>query len=484
MKNTSPEPAKKEQKNQPSWQKIPFVRGLLISLQVALRPDAHTMVLRQTHVWSRAIVWTIISMTVAVIIWSFFAEMDEVVHATGKLQPRGSVQEVQSPVAGVISKMFVKEGQSVSVGESLVELDPKVSVAQVNSLEDQLTSMRSEQAFYEKLFQRGVIPNAPVTLPPEILDLAKNHASLIAEDGLLRAIINASSEGFNLDEDQKKLFTEEQKDRLENYERITSQLDQARLIEQNNKKVLDAYAKLLASGAGSKVDYLAREAAWFDAVGKVKNLENQQQNIITTFRKDALTRLGENTKKIAEIEANLTKARIANAQRISEAQGRLEAAQEDLSYHVIKSPSSGIVFQIVSSKPGNVVGAKDVILKIVPSEELIAKVDITNKDIGFISTGLPCEVEVDTFPKREFGFLDGEVYFVGSDALPPDDIKKFYSFPAKISLNKQNLMVRNKVVPLQSGMSVSANIKIRKRRVINFFIENLLGPIDKMKELR
>ena len=454
------------------------------SLGMALRPDANSMVLKQSHVWSRGMLWTIVLVTMAVIIWACLAEMDEVIHAIGKLQPRGSVQEVQSRVSGVISEILVKEGQAVKLDDTLVYLDPKVAKAEVRSLEDQLNSMKSEQAFYDQLYRRDGSAVAPVTLPPEIVDLAKNHAALIAEDGLLRAIIGSSSEGVNLNIDQKNLFTEEQKDRVENYERIKSQLDQARLLEANSKQILEAYRKLLESGAGSRVDYLARESSWIDAVAKVKNLENQQSNILTTFRKDAMTRLGENTKRISEIDAGLSKARLANAQKISETVSRLEAAKEGLDYHIIKSPSQGVVFQIVATKPGAVVGPKDIILKIVPSEELIAKVDITNRDIGFISQGLPAEVEVDTFPKREFGFVKGEVYFVGSDALPPTETKQFYSFPAKISLEKQNLTIRGKDVTLQSGMSVSANIKIRKRRVINIFLDNLLGPIEKMEEVR
>ncbi len=462
----------------------PFFSRLQRSFKMAFRPDANSMVLRQSYAWSRGMLWTIIGVTVAVIIWACFAEMDEVVHALGKLQPRGSVQEVQTPVSGVISEIMVKEGEGVKKGDLLVRLDPKVANAQVRSLQDQLTSMNSEQAFYDQLFQRGATPIAPVSLPADIIDLAKNHASLVAEDNLLRAIISSSADGANLNIDQKNLFTEEQKDRIENYERISSQLQQARLLEANSKKILEAYSKLLASGAGSRVEFLARESSWIDAVAKLKNLENQQQNIVTTFRKDAMTRLGENTKRIAEIEANLTKARIANSQRIFEITSRLEAAQEESAYHEIKSPSDGIVFQIVSSKPGTVVAAKDIILKIVPSEELIVKVDITNSDIGFVSAGLPCEIEVDTFPKREFGFIEGEVYFVGSDALPPTDVKRFYSFPAKISLQKQHLTIRGKQVVLQSGMSVSANIKVRKRHVINLFLDNILGPLDKMKEVR
>jgi hemolysin D len=461
-----------------------FLRSLLDSIQIACRPDANAMVLRQSYAWSRGMLWTIIFVIIAVVLWSCIAEMDEVIHAVGKLQPRGSAREVQTPVGGVISENLVREGQSVKSGDPLVRLDTKVASAELRSIEDQLGSMQAEEAFYNQLFQRGETPALPVSLPPDILDLAKNHASLVAEDRLLRAILNASSDGADLNIDQKKLFTEEQKDRLEKYERIKGQLEQARLLEANSKKVLDAYTRLLASGAGSKVDFLAREAAWIESVAKVKGLEVEQENTITTFRKDAMTRLSENTKRLAEIESNLTKIRLSNSQRIAETVGRWEAAKEQLNHHEIKSPASGIVFEVVAGKPGTVVGAKDSILKILPSEELIAKVDITNKDIGFIKMGLPCEVEVDTFPKREFGFVEGEVFYVSSDVIAPTEVKQFYSFPAKISLNKQNLSVRGKDVALQSGMAVSANIKIRKRRVIMLFLDNILGPIDKMKEVR
>jgi HlyD family secretion protein len=460
------------------------LRGLLSSLQIALRPDANAMVLRQSYAWSRGMLWTIIFVILASLIWACVAEMDEVIHAVGKLQPRGSAREVQTPVGGVISENLVREGQAVQNGDVLVRLDPKVAAAEVKSLQDQLTSMKNEEAFYNQLFQKDGTPIAPVTLPAGTLDLAKNHSSLIAEDRFLRAVIDASSVGANLNIDQTNLFTEEQKDRLEKYENIKGQLEQATLLEKNNKKILNAYERLLESGAGSKVDYLARESAWIESVAKVKSLEIELDNNLTTFRKDAMMRLSENSKRIAEIEANLTRARLAVSQQISEITGNLEAAKENLKYHEIKSPASGIVFEVVAGKPGTVLGAKDTILKIVPSEELIAKVDITNRDIGFIKTGLPCEVEVDTFPKREFGFVAGELYYISSDVIPPNEVKQIYSFPAKISLEKQNLSVRGKDVALQSGMSVSANIKIRKRRVIMLFLDNILGPIDKMKEVR
>lgn len=461
-----------------------LLQRLRKSFRIALRPDADAMVLRQTHVWSRAILWTIIGTTVSVILWACLAPMDQVVRAHGKLEPRASVREVQSPVGGVIAEVLVKEGETVEDGETLVRLDPKVAAAEVRSLEDQMKSRIAEEDSYERLFTNDAPTEVPENLPREIRDLAKSYIALLSEDALLRAIIDASSEGRNLDIDELKRFSTEKQDYFENVERIQGQLDQSVLVEEKNRKIYEAYRKLENSGAGSRVDLLAREVAWIESQARVENLKSQLKNIVTAFRKDAMTRLSDNTKRLAEIVANLSKSRLANQQQISETRSRLEAASESLDYHDIKSPSAGIVFEIVSSKPGAVVGSKDVILKIVPTEELIAKVDITNAEIGFISPDLACEVEVDTFPKREFHYIEGEVYFVGSDVLPPTEVKPFYSFPAKISLAKQNLAIRGKTIPLQSGMAVTVNIKIRKRLVINVFLDNLLGPVEGVRELR
>ena len=442
------------------------------------------MVFRQTHVWSRAIIWTIIGVFVAVVVWACLAPMDEVVHAKGKLEPRGSVREVQSPVSGVVLEVLAKEGQSVSAGEPLLRLDQKVAAAEVRALEQQVESMQAEQSFYDSLFRRADSPSAPETLPPEVADLAKNHASLVAEDKLLRAILDSSADSSSLDPDQSALFAAELRDYEENLRRVQQQLKQAREVESKNADILARFRKLAESGGSSELEVMAREVQYIQSVARVKDLQAQEENLLTVFRKEVRTRLGENTKRIAEVEANLTRSRLGNAQRLSETEGRLAAARESLAYHEIVSPSDGVVFEIVSSKPGAVVGAKDVVLKIVPSGELVAEVDITNRDIGFISVGMPCEVEVDTFPKREFGFIEGEVYLVGSDVLPPSDVKPFYSFPAKVSLARQALGVRNKEIPLQSGMAVSVNIKIRKRLVVNLFLDNLLGPVEKMREVR
>ena len=469
----------------PSRKKLEdLVKRILHPLNSILRPDHNAMVTQQTYFWSRAILWTIIGTIVLSVIWACFARMDEVIHAKGKLEPRGSVQDVQTPVGGVIEEVLVKEGVVVSVGQPLVKLDRKVAEVEVKSLEEQMSSLQSEKNFYEAVLGGQVQAAAPEGLSSAITNLAKEHAALIAEDKLLRAIIDSSTVDALLDTDQKALLSTELRNFEENLTSARQQLEQAREIEARTREIWQKFRGLADKKIASEVEAMAREVEHIRALARVKELESEEENLTTQFRMDARTRLGENTKRLAQTEADLGRAKLANLQSLAEVESRLAGAKEALTYHVISSPASGIVFELISSTPGTVVAAKDVVLKIVPSEELIAKVDITNRDIGFIRTGMAAEVEIDSFPKLEFGYIDGEIFFIGSDALPPTEVTPYYTFPAEVSLARQNLSVGEKEIPLQSGMSVSVNLRVRDRRVINFFLDSLIGPVEKMREVR
>ena len=146
----------------------------------------------------------------------------------------------------------------------------------------------------------------------------------------------------------------------------------------------------------------------------------------------------------------------------------LDSIEEQLSYRTLRAPVSGKVFNLVVS-PKSVVGSNDTLLKIVPSNELQASVDILDSDIGFVKAGLPVSVSVDSFPSGEFGYISGQLDSIGIDALPPSSDIPQRHFPAIISLNEQTVLSGDNQLNLQNGMSVTANIKLRSRRAITYY---------------
>jgi hemolysin D len=199
--------------------------------------------------------------------------------------------------------------------------------------------------------------------------------------------------------------------------------------------------------------------------------------------------------KLNELDGQLSKNIVENDKKITEIGSQLTQATQNLKYQEIRSPSDGTVFELKAFAEGLVnSNSPDAIVQIVPDNNLVAKIYITNKDIGFVTsrfaeaqqTGQPLKVDVrvDSFNFSEFGDVKGTVEWIGSDVLPPDQANQFYRFPAKIKLDKQAMSVNNKDIKLENGMSINANIKLRDRTVMSIFTDQFTRQGDALKNTR
>lgn len=223
---------------------------------------------------------------------------------------------------------------------------------------------------------------------------------------------------------------------------------------------------------------------------RLQNLISQAQarliNTSAVTEKDLHDRIADNNKRLAEIDSQLTKIVVENNKRLDELNGQIERARVTLQYQEIKAPVDGTVFDLKAT-PGYVTPPTQTepLLKIVPADSLVAEVDVTNKDIGFVRTGMNAEVRIDSFPYSEFGDIKGSVVSIGSDALPPDPTHQFYRFPVRVQLESQMLKTPEREIPLQSGMSVTANIRVReKRTVISLFTELFTKKVESLETVR
>jgi len=209
-------------------------------------------------------------------------------------------------------------------------------------------------------------------------------------------------------------------------------------------------------------------------------------NTSAMTEKDIYDRIAENNKRLAEIDSQLTKNIVENDKKLNELESQISRAKVTLKYQNIKAPVDGMVFDLKATA-GYVTPPNQTVplLKIVPKDFLVAEVNVTNKDIGFVREGMKSEVRIDSFPYSEFGDIKGKVESIGSDALPPNEVDRFYRFPVRISLDTQYLKSQNRTIPLQSGMSVTANIKVReKRTVMSLFTELFTQKIESLETVR
>ncbi|NMF63025.1 hemolysin D [Brasilonema octagenarum UFV-E1] len=477
-----------------------------------------SVVLQQSPFWSRAVVWGLMAVTTSAVIWANVAKIEEAIPTQGKLEPQETVKEVQAPVNGVVKTVYVKDGQKVSRGDLLLRLDSTAAQAQLKSFKKIRTTLIQENQFYRTQINGQNAPSVneqsitQLKLPPGLESLAKSRAALSAENRLYRLQLSGISQSINLTPEEQarlqfsqaelksriaadKLAIEQSEKQLgENQAQLSSAQD----IRSVNQTILNNLESVVKEGAIARVQLLKQQQEVRTHQADVERLMEEQarlrfaiaqskeklQNTIVAAKKDLLTKIADNEKQIAQIDSELNKAILENEKKIAEIDSQISQSQVTLQYQEIRSSADGIVFDLQARFPGFVANSTQPVLKIVPNDGLMAKVFITNKDIGFVKEGMKVDVRIDSFPFSEFGDIKGELVSIGSDALPPDEIRKVYTFPAKIRLERQSLMMKNRELPLQSGMSVSANIKVRNRTVISIFTDLFAKEVDNMKSIR
>ncbi|RUT08282.1 HlyD family type I secretion periplasmic adaptor subunit [Dulcicalothrix desertica PCC 7102] len=487
---------------------------------------------QQSLTWSRLIAWGIIGVTAFTLIWASVFEIEESISAAGKLEPKGAVKEIQASVGGVVKQIHVKDGQQVKNGEILISLEQTTTTAQLTSLQknrvsllQQKLALKQENDFYQSQIQSQIshqevtIPTNLLIIKPELVYLTRSRTAIANENKLYRTQLNGTHFSINLTVEQKLRLQNRRTElasRLEAAKLETGQIQQQILQNQAqissatelltiNQKILNKFEPLVKEGAISQLQYFKQQQDISIKKAEVIRLTKEEQrlqlalaeskeklrNSAALSQEDLLEKITINDKNIAEIDSQLSKVILDNQKRIleinnqvSDIDSKLAQAKETIKYQTINSPVDGTVFEIKAKSSGFVVNSSEPMMKIVPVDNLVAKVYITNRDIGFVKEGQKVDIRIDSFPFQEYGDIKGELIEIGSDALPPDQVYQYWRFPAKVRLDKQALLINSRQVTLQSGMSVNTNIKLRKRTIMSIFTDFTVQKAESLKFVR
>jgi HlyD family secretion protein len=225
-------------------------------------------------------------------------------------------------------------------------------------------------------------------------------------------------------------------------------------------EILARFDALRREGATAELQYLQQRNKVQEVTGQIEGSKADRQ------RQDAVLEQG-----IRQLQSELTELR-----------SKLSELNINIRYQKIKAPENGTIFELKPKARGFVAQTSEPMMKIVPYDKLVARVEIPSREIGFVSVGKPVDISIDSFPSSDYGVIGGSVKNIGSDVLPPDQFKQEYRYPADIKLNSQELKLKGGGhLPLQVGMSLTANIKLRKVT----YLQLLLGQFqDKSKALQ
>ena len=229
-----------------------------------------------------------------------------------------------------------------------------------------------------------------------------------------------------------------------------------------NRTILDRIEKLALKGAEPEIQYLQQLDQVAELEGEYRSTLIIRERQLAIFNQSIQELKGQ----LAGLKSDLTEANV------------------NLRYKDVVSPVDGVIFDLKPTGPGFVAQSSEPVMKIVPFNALQAKINIKSSDIGFIQLNKPVDISIDSFPANDFGVIRGNVIRIGSDVLPPDKENQFYRYPSVVRLQSQKLVLKSgKELPLQAGMSLTANIKLRKVSWLQLLLGGFKDKTDSLKEV-
>ena len=254
-------------------------------------------------------------------------------------------------------------------------------------------------------------------------------------------------------------------------ESIRETLKSQQTVLSIREEILENLKEVTDIGGLSKIKYLKEQQEVIQLRGRVESTKSELEKISATLD-EAKNKL---TNTIAASKIDFSSKIEENVKQVAQIENQISETKLTLKYQEIVSPLDGIVFDLQPAAPGYVVGNNEKpILKIVPIDDLVARIFVSNKDIAFLKIGQTVKIRVDAYPYNEFGEIEGQIDSIGSDVLEPDEQFNFYRFPVTVKMDEPYILHKNKQLPLITGMSLSVNIVLRQRPVISLFTERIL----------
>ena len=280
----------------------------------------------------------------------------------------------------------------------------------------------------------GVEVKSPITGQLSEILVTNGQRVEVGEPLLRFDVENSSSTKETI---SKQLFIEEKRLK-QSLQSITQRIETTKRNIQLNRDILARLKPLEESGAISQLQILKQENTILQQNDELIQLNTQKELILNE-----------------------------SASRTADLQGKLNLVNFELKNEFLKSPVLGTVFDLKPDTSKYLSQQAEPLLKIVPVGGLAAEVSITNKDIGFVSSGQEVKVRVDSFPYTEYGEISGVVANIGADALPPTQLIPKYHFPVSVNLDKSYLTARNgQKISLQAGMTITTNLSLVTKRSI------------------
>lgn len=416
-----------------------------------------------------SLIVAVVGLIAAGLAWSFVGRADVMVTATGTYAPEAEVRRVYAPIDGELADIYIAEGQPVSQGDVVARLNARGAIeAASNALEARLKLDDAEREWKDFPEKKALMARKAEALKQQLEVAEHLHEERVSEGTTKLA--------------------EGQKAQLEE---ARSTLDNATHVRDATRQELDKYAHLFEQPGGGGVSELqvqAKRNAYVEAENNQRvaqsrlaeldfrlshEYEQAKATLETSDQESTNLRIqyDEATREIASTEDKL-RLQLQTARLVAEAAARIKFENIDKdNFLLIVAPVSGVITDVTSTQRGDKVQANMPLGAIAPKDaRAVVKIEIAERDRAFLREGQPVKLKFNAFPYQRYGVIDGTLEYI-SPATKPSVQDKQPVYEGRVTLARNDFEIAGKHYPLRYGMTASAEIVVRERRLIDLGLD-------------
>ena len=381
------------------------------------------------------------------LLWASIARVDEISRGQGRVIPSSKVQIIQSAEPSTIREILVRSGQTVKKGQLLVRLDNTTSQSELGQLETENARLAQRAA---RLAGEGGGAGCTGASCGDELRLAQvRRSSLQSQLAALSASV----------EQRRRDMGEAQATASSLESSLSLAREQVAMLAPLAAKGVVPQTELLTAQR-EVVDIQGRLAAARQAISRsqaaVREAGAEVSRARFDFQQEALNERSQLTTKMA-----------VNEETIRGAEGRLARSE-------IRSPTRGVVNDLLVNTVGGYVNAGEQIMQVVPlGDKLLIETRVTPRDIAFIKVGDPANVKVTAYDFSIYGGLKGRVVRVSADSVY-DEVERQAYFTVVVETSNSYLTSNGRRLPITPGMLCDVEIVTGKKSVLSYLLKPVL----------
>jgi hemolysin D len=415
------------------------------------------------------VIYLMIGLVLCGLTWSFIGHADVIVTAQGAMQPDSEVRRFYAPVDGELANLYIAEGQPVSKGDVLARLNARGAIeAATNAQQAQLKLEDAERDWRQFPEKKALLERQAANLRQAMeLEEQQHQKRLSLGTTQLAQAQKAQVDEARTNVEEARRSRDAAKIEAEKFERVFAMSGGggvAQIQVESKKNALLAADNALRVAQSRLGELGARQVTEFASARAQVETSGQELSKLRLQYEAA-------TNDLATVEEKLRlQLQTARVVADSAARVRFENIDKD-NFLLILAPASGIVTDVTSTQPGDKVLANAPLGGIAPSgARPVVRIEIPEQDRAFLHEGLPVKLKFSAFAYQRYGLINGTLEYI-SPATKPDALTKQPVYEGRVTLERDNYLVGDKKYPLRYGMTATAEVVVRERRLIDLALD-------------